>query len=98
MAVEPYAISVPDDALEKLSQRLSSTTFPDQLQGPNNWDFGTPVADVQRLARYWKDTFDWRKAEAQLNELPNFRTSIDVKGFGDIAIHCALVLSLSTSK
>ena len=43
-----------------------------------------PVSGVKRLAEYWKDGFNWRKAEAQLNELPNFKTSIEVDGSGDV--------------
>ncbi len=88
MAVKPYTIAVPGEALEKLSQRLALTTFPDQLDAEELWDLGTPVAEVKRLARYWQDGFDWKKAEVQMNELPNFMTTINVDGFGEIDIHC----------
>ena len=88
MSVKPYTISVPDDRLEELSQRLSLATFPDQLDSDNQWDIGAPVADVRRLAKYWKGGFDWRKAEAQLNELPNFKTSVLVDGFGNVDVQC----------
>jgi hypothetical protein len=88
MSVKPYTISVPDDALEKLSQRLSLVTFPDQLDSDNQWDFGAPCSEVRRLANYWRDGFNWRKAEAQLNELPNFKTPVQVDGFGNVDVHC----------
>ena len=88
MSIEPYTICVPDDALTKLSQRLSLATLPDQLNGENVWDFGVPSSDVRRLTDYWKDGFDWRKAEAQMNQLPNFKTSVRVDGFGDVDVHC----------
>lgn len=87
MSVEPYTIAVPNVALNDLSQRLSLARFPSQLDGPDHWDFGTSVSDVKRLAAYWKDGFDWRKAEAKLNELPNFRTSVDVEDFGLVDLH-----------
>ena len=77
MSVQPFTISVPNEKLEDLSKRLSLATFPEQLDGDNLWDFGTPTAEVKKLVEYWKNGFDWRKAEAQLNKLPNFRTSID---------------------
>ena len=32
---------------------------------------------IQKLARYWMTDFDWRKAEAKLNALPQFVTEID---------------------
>lgn len=93
MAATPYTIAVSDEALEKLSQRLALTTFPDQLNTKEPWDVGAPVADVERLVRYWKDGFDWRKTETGLNELPNFITSVDVEGFGEIDLHCSFYCS-----
>jgi hypothetical protein len=35
------------------------------------------VATLQALARYWATHYDWRKAEAKLNALPQFTTEID---------------------
>ena len=88
--IEPSQISVPDDTLNRLSQRLSLTEFPSQLEGPEQWDFGVPVSEMKRLTNYWRHGFDWRKVESRLNELPHFRTTIEVDGFGGIDIHCKL--------
>lgn len=88
---QPYNISVPDEALEELKQRLSFVKFPSQLEavdGWEDWDFGAPVKDVQRLVSYWKGGFNWRKAEAELNKLPNYMTQIEVDGFDPLDIHC----------
>jgi pimeloyl-ACP methyl ester carboxylesterase len=35
------------------------------------------LAPLQKLARYWVTDYDWRKAEARLNALPQFATEID---------------------
>ncbi len=35
------------------------------------------LATLQELARYWTTDYDWRKAEAKLNALPQFTTEID---------------------
>jgi hypothetical protein len=88
--LQPYKISVPEDALKDLQQRLALTKLPAQLESDKQdlWDFGTPVKDVHRLVEYWKNGFDWRKAEAKLNELPQFQTQIEVDGFGSLNIHC----------
>ena len=32
---------------------------------------------MQDLARYWGNSYDWRKCEARLNGLPQFMTEID---------------------
>ncbi|KAJ5290641.1 uncharacterized protein N7443_010894 [Penicillium atrosanguineum] len=86
---QPYTISVSDDVLEELKQRLTYARYPSQFESPDqdSWDFGVPVAEVKRLTAYWKDGFDWRKAEAQLNELPQYHTEIEVEKFGSLDIH-----------
>jgi pimeloyl-ACP methyl ester carboxylesterase len=38
---------------------------------------GVQLATVHELARYWATDYDWRKAEAKLNALPQFTTEID---------------------
>lgn len=90
MAPEPYQISVSDEVIKDLKQRLSNAKFPDQLEYEDQdvWPFGAPVADIRRLVNYWREDFDWRKAEATLNELPNYQTKVDVDGFGHLDIHC----------
>jgi hypothetical protein len=35
------------------------------------------LADLQALVQYWGTGYDWRKAEAKLNALPQFVTKID---------------------
>ncbi|KAJ5790868.1 uncharacterized protein N7518_007879 [Penicillium psychrosexuale] len=100
MADQPklYNISIPDENLQDLQQRLALTKFATQLESAEQdpWDFGTPVKEVQRLIEYWKDGFDWRKAEAKLNELPQYQTRIEVDGFGSLDIH--YVHQINTNK
>ena len=84
--IEPYTISVANTKLQSLQQKLSATTFPDELDDAD-WDYGAPLDDVKRLATYWKETYDWRKQEAQLNELPNYQTKIQVDGFEPLDVH-----------
>ena len=35
------------------------------------------LSTITELARYWVTDYDWRKAEAKLNALPQFKTTID---------------------
>lgn len=84
--IKPYQISVPDSEVERLRQKLSTASFPDELDEAG-WTYGAPLADVKRLTSYWRDEFDWRKAEAKLNELPNFQTPIQADGFEPLNIH-----------
>jgi pimeloyl-ACP methyl ester carboxylesterase len=84
--IEPFTISIPDSDIADLKTRLSLARFPNELDSAA-WDYGAPLADVQRLTSYWKDKFDWRRAEQKLNALPNFRTTITVQGFEPLKIH-----------
>ena len=85
-SIEPYTISVPEEKRQLLIKKLEVTSFPDELDQAE-WDYGAPLADVKRLATYWKEEFDWGKQEAKLNELPNFKTAIQVEGFEPLDIH-----------
>jgi Epoxide hydrolase N terminus len=67
----PFSLHVPDAAIADLRERLARTRFPDQAGEP--WAYGTDVAYMQELVRYWQSGFDWRAAEAKLNALPQYR-------------------------
>ena len=84
--ITPYTISVPEDRIQDLKQRLELAKFPDELDDVG-WDYGSPLADVTKLTAYWKEEFDWRKAEEKLNKLPQFITNIQCDGFEELKIH-----------
>lgn len=95
----PYTISIPDTALQELNQRLAWAKFPTQLMASDQdpWEFGVPAEEVKRLVTYWREQFDWKKAEAQLNKLPHYHTDIEVDGFGVLDIHCQTFLCILIS-
>jgi hypothetical protein len=84
----PFTISVSDTQLSILQQKLALTTLPDELPD-SGWDYGVPLADIQRLLSYWKEKYDWHKHEADINrEMPQFTRDIDIDGdFGKINVH-----------
>lgn len=75
-AIRPFHIKVSDEALSDLRRRLQATRWPDQetVADPSQ---GVQLAKLQELVRYWGNGYDWRKAEARLNALPQFTTNID---------------------
>ncbi len=85
-SVTPFSVAVPNDRLEKLRARLELTEFPDELDDAG-WDYGAPLADVKRLTAYWKDRFDWKKQEADINKLPQYQTKVEVDGYEALNIH-----------
>ncbi len=74
--IKPYSIDVPQSEVDDLHRRLSMTRWPDELSGAG-WSYGAPLEYVKGLAEHWATRYDWRKWERQLNELPQFITSID---------------------
>jgi len=81
MDIRPYRISIHDERVDDLRQRLRLTRWPVALDA-DSWEDGTSLAFLQELHAYWKDHFDWRAQEARLNALPHFIAEID-----DLSIH-----------
>jgi hypothetical protein len=82
-----FKIDVPDEKLATLRAKLELATFPDELEDAG-WKYGPPLADVKRLTERWRNEYDWRKHEREINEeLPMFTRDIDVDDFGLLNIH-----------
>jgi hypothetical protein len=75
-AIRPFHINVPEEALVDLRRRVAATRWPDQ-ETVSDRSQGVQLAKIQELVRYWGTDYDWRKAEAKLNALPQFVTNID---------------------
>jgi len=75
-SIRPFKVHVPQAQLDELRKRISATRWPDK-ELVNDGSQGIQTAQIQELVRYWGTTYDWRKAEAQLNALPQFVTKID---------------------
>jgi pimeloyl-ACP methyl ester carboxylesterase len=75
-AIRPFQVDIPDDALEDLIRRIGATRWPSK-ELVTDRSQGVQLATMQELARYWVTDYDWRKAEAKLNALPQFTTEID---------------------
>ncbi len=74
--VQSFEVSIPEEALEDLRERLARTRWPDELPGVG-WDYGVPLGYVKELTGYWRDGYDWREQEARLNGFPQFTTEIE---------------------
>jgi pimeloyl-ACP methyl ester carboxylesterase len=75
-SVKPFNIDIPEQALDDLRRRLSSTRWPEHETVKDDSQ-GVQLVTAQKLADYWTNNYDWRKCESKLNALPNFITNID---------------------
>ena len=74
--VMPFKITIPDEAIDDLNRRLSSTRLPDQLGGVS-WEYGTELGALSDLITYWREDFDWRTQEAKLNSFDQFMVTVE---------------------
>ena len=75
-AIRPFRVNIPEEQLVDLRRRIAATRWPDR-ETVNDRSQGIQLAKLQELVRYWGTDYDWRKAEAKLNALPQFMTEID---------------------
>ena len=75
-SIRPFKVQMSQAALDDLRRRVNATRWPDKETVADRSQ-GTQLAKLQELVRYWGTQYDWRKAEAKLNALPQFITTID---------------------
>ena len=75
-AIRPFTVNIPQDEIDELRRRMAATRWPDR-ETVNDQSQGVQLAKLKPLVEYWGTGYDWRKAEAKLNALPQFMTEID---------------------
>jgi pimeloyl-ACP methyl ester carboxylesterase len=75
-AVRPFRIEVSQVEIDELHRRINATRWPTR-ELVTDRSQGVQLAAIQNLARYWTTEYDWRRCEARLNALPQFKTEID---------------------
>ena len=75
-SIRPFKVQVPQAALDDLRRRIAETRWPDR-ETVDDQSQGIQLAKLKPLVEYWGTGYDWRKAEAKLNALPQFMTTID---------------------
>jgi pimeloyl-ACP methyl ester carboxylesterase len=71
-----FRVDIPEEKLAELRRRIAATRWPSKELSTDRSQ-GVQLAAIQELARYWQSEYDWRKAEAKLNAVPQFATEID---------------------
>jgi pimeloyl-ACP methyl ester carboxylesterase len=75
-AIRPLRVHAPEAQLIDLKRRIKATRWPER-ETVTDASQGVQLATMQKLARYWATSYDWRKVEGRLNALPQFVTEID---------------------
>jgi pimeloyl-ACP methyl ester carboxylesterase len=74
--IRPFHVEIPEEQIDDLRRRIAATRWPSK-ELVTDRSQGVQLATLQELARYWATEHDWRKTEAKLNALPQFKTEID---------------------
>lgn len=75
-SIRPFHVNIPEAAIADLHQRVQATRWPEK-ETVTDQTQGVQLEKIQKLVTYWGTGYDWRKAEAKLNALPQFMTKID---------------------
>lgn len=84
--VHDFRAHAPDSELDDLRTRISATRLPETetvhspAPDPRRWDQGVPLADLTDVLNYWRAQYNWRSFETRLNQVGQFRTTIDGLG------------------
>lgn len=88
--VTPFKIQIPDSELELLRKKLELARLPD-YQADTAWgeesEGGVTASLMRDTVQHWKTSYDWRAEEARLNEMPQFTTQVEIKGFDPLTVH-----------
>jgi len=75
-AITPFTLAIDQGALDDLNRRLDHARWPEK-ETVDDWTQGSPLAKVRALCDHWRHGYDWRRCEARLNGLGQFKTEID---------------------
>lgn len=75
-SIRPFQARVSDADIADLRKRIAATRWPDE-ETVSDQSQGVQLAKIKPLIQYWGTDYDWRKAEAKFNALPQFVTTID---------------------
>jgi pimeloyl-ACP methyl ester carboxylesterase len=76
VSVRPFQVDSREEDLVDLRRRIEATRWPSK-ELVTDRSQGVQLGTSQELARYWATDYDWRRCEARLNALPQFKTEID---------------------
>lgn len=84
--VQAFESRATDADLDDLRARLAAARLPEpetvHRPGPDRrrWDQGVPLADLVEVVDHWRTGYDWRAFERRLEEIGQFRTTVDGLG------------------
>ncbi|RPG22086.1 MAG: epoxide hydrolase [Gammaproteobacteria bacterium TMED57] len=73
--ISPFVISISDQQITDLNNRIANTRWPD-AETAADWNQGVPLAYVKELVQYWGEQYDQQRLANRLNAFDNFKTNL----------------------
>ena len=73
--ISPFVISISDEQITDLKNRIANTRWPD-AETTSGWNQGVPLAYVKELVQYWGEQYDQQRLANRLNAFDNFKTNL----------------------
>lgn len=68
--MDRFTIDIPAAEIDDLHRRIDASRWPAQV--PTGWSEGTEPGYLHSLLSYWRDGFDWRRIETELNSFEQY--------------------------
>jgi len=79
--VKPFKVNISNEILENIYDKIKKYPW-NEMPNVDGWDYGTNLAYIKEISKYWVEDFNWKKHESTINKFSNFITKVD-----DIDIH-----------
>jgi len=91
MTIREFKVSVDESKIDDLYRRIDLTRWPDEVND-EIWTLGTKKSFLKDAVQYWRNDFNWKIHEKQINDLGSYK----FKTKDDLEIH--FIHSKSESK
>ncbi len=91
MTIREFKVSVDESKIDDLYKRIDLTRWPDEVND-GIWTLGTKKSFLKDAVQYWRNDFDWKIHEKQINDFGSYK----FKTKDDLEIH--FIHSKSDSK
>lgn len=66
----PFVFHIPDSRVERMKRQVQDFELPATPAVPGaSWEYGVDLEWLTKIQDHWVNKFDWRAAEAKLNQL-----------------------------
>ena len=82
MTIREFKVSVDESKIDDLHKRIDLTRWPDEVND-EIWTLGTKKSFLKDTVQYWRNDFDWKIHEKQINDFGSYK----FKTKDDLEIH-----------